>query len=149
MSLKGNETKDIEVRFNTTSYNNYVEIFYAEGGIDIIELSVERVNGGDDDNENGKIEEIEGGVKKEGTDSANNSSNLTSNIEGKHHGALDKAGLEKLLLQAYVQEHREIRFNKISYARNRFLYLASIFLIVTGLLFFSFFGELIWGKCRG
>ncbi len=149
LSLKGNETKDIEVRFNTTSYNNYVEIFYAEGGIDIIELSVERVNGGDDDNENGKIEEIEGGVKKEGTDSANNSSNLTSNIEGKHHGALDKAGLEKLLLQAYVQEHREIRFNKISYARNRFLYLASIFLIVTGLLFFSFFGELIWGKCRG
>lgn len=144
LTLKGSETKDIEMRFSTTSYNNYIEIFYAEGGLDIIELSVERVNDGDDkDDSVKKNEKIE-----------NNSDGLNSDddsgverIEGNFKEGLDKAGLEKLLLQAYVQEHREIRFNKILYARHRFFYLLSIFLIVTSLLFFPLFGELLWEKC--
>lgn len=160
LTLKGNETKDIELRFNTASYNNYVEIFYAEGGLDIIELSVERVNSGDDSDDNDeKNEVIADGVNTENEENnthladSENSKKSTSgsktNIEENHLGVFDKDGLEKLLLQAYVQKHREVRFNKISYARHKFFYLLSIFLIVTSLLFFPLFAELLWAKCRG
>lgn len=144
LTLKGSETKEIEMRFNTTSYNNYIEIFYAEGGLDIIELSVERVNDGDDkDDSVKKNEKIEN--NSETLDSGDDSG--VERIEKIFKEDWDKAGLEKLLLQAYVQEDREIRFNKILYARHRFFYLLSIFLIVTSLLFFPLFGELLWEKC--